>query len=712
MAQQNTSPSKLRSERHSPVPQSPFPRSQTPLPGMSKRTALKSSMSSPQPPRAQSAMGNHSSQRPTTSSSSSHLNPRGDFNNNHRALGKVSASSSSSSSNSISNSGSSGSLRRNTFIKLPGSANVKVVVRVRPFLPREIDKQAPNLISMDPVTNSTTIIPPPPLSPSSSSQTNSRTALRRNYESKTFTFDHSFYSVDPESRTFAGQEIIYDKVGREFLDHNLEGYHTCIFAYGQTGSGKSYTMMGDKVNPGLIPRTCRDLFERIDEMTSANMQCTIRVSYFEVYNEQVRDLLVPPAKDGTHARLRVRESPTEGPYVEDLSEYSVQSQSEVLKYLDMGNKNRAVASTKMNDVSSRSHAVFTLVVKQVITDPVTDATEEKTARIRLVDLAGSERAIATGATGQRLREGSNINKSLTTLGRVIASLAADSAKGDTQGGGHDTVVPYRDSVLTWILKDSLGGNSKTAMVACISPTDYEETLSTLRYADQAKSIRTRAVVNHDIVSAADRDKLLAEMQERINSLQLSLLQSETAAAANSQKQTEGERKKVEFDKVKGVIRFYEDKAITEETKRRAIQTENEAVKRHNRLLIEHLKEVTNKTVGSKFMFTDDLSDDDEENVIPLSVTTEKKKEISEEGSVAENREEEEKGSDKLEAIGEKSRNSYSFIRHQATYEELEMEMNDLLGDLCIFKSNLKNDISTFKADMNSSMLPVQELLTV
>lgn len=512
--------------------------------------------------------------------------------------------------------------------KLPGSANVKAVVRVRPFLPREIEKNAPNLITMDPSTNSTTIHPPPSQENTSHlGQFSSRSSMRRNLEPKTFTFDHSFYSSDPSSPDFADQDAIYEKVGKEFLDHNFEGYHTCIFAYGQTGSGKSYTMMGSKSNPGLIPRTCRDLFERIENQTSANVQYTVRVSYFEVYNEQVRDLLLSSSSSspnsagnkGSH-RLKVRESPTEGPYVEDLSEFTVKTATDVLKYLELGNKNRVVASTKMNDVSSRSHAVFTLVVKQVISDPVTDATEEKTARIRLVDLAGSERAVATGATGQRLREGGNINKSLTTLGRVIAALAGDGGNGssNSSGNNHETVVPYRDSVLTWLLKDSLGGNSKTAMVACISPTDYDETLSTLRYADQAKNIKTRAVVNQDVVSAADRDKLLAEMQAQINMLQMSLVQSENNNKANNgsnekeideeeqERYTrEQEQRKIELEKVKKAIRFYEDKANTEETKRRAIQVENEAVKRHNKLLIEHLKEVTNKTVGSQYIFADE-----------------------------------------------------------------------------------------------------------
>lgn len=573
----------------------------------------------------------------------------------------------------------------NDAVESPKNANVKVVVRVRPFLPRETQKGYINLVSMQ--NETTTINPPPP----SQSPSSTRASARRTVDPKSFTFDHSFWSCNKKDPHYSGQEDVYRSVGKEFLDHNLEGYHTCIFAYGQTGSGKSHTMMGDESDPGLIPRTCQDLFERIEKMTSGHVTCTVRVSYFEVYNEQVRDLLVTSKEGGTpngqlHHKLRVRESPTDGPYVEDLSEFSVKTADEVLKYLSTGNKARATAATKMNDVSSRSHAVFTLVVKQVITDPVTDATEEKTARIRLVDLAGSERANSTGATGQRLREGSNINKSLTTLGRVIAALA-DNA-GDTQGlgsgrsspvkrksgnsscqslnGAVEGIIPYRDSVLTWLLKDSLGGNSKTAMVACISPTDYDETLSTLRYADQAKNIRTRAVVNQDIVSAADRDKLLAEMQEQINNLQTSLHQHQ-----------QQEKSTLELEKVKSVIRFYEDRAIEEESKRRAIQVENNAVKRHNKLLTDHLKEVTNKTLGN------------------VQVVVEQRK-LGEAGETKENQ----SPIATKECTNDSQPPSYMLVP-TVSYEVLNGELQELLGDINSFKANLLSDINAFSSRTNS-----------
>ena len=183
-------------------------------------------------------------------------------------------------------------------------------------------------------------------------------------------------------------------------------------------------------------------------------------------------------------------------------------------------QSRTTAATKMNDTSSRSHAVFTIRLKQITHSILSDETVERTARMRLVDLAGSERAKSTQATGQQLKEGGQINKSLSTLGRVINALAARGQ--DTKSRKTRQVIPYRDSVLTWLLRDSLGGNSKTAMVACIAPSDYEETLSTLRYADQAKRIRTRASVNQDCMSAAQRDAQIAEMSEQIRSLQVSV----------------------------------------------------------------------------------------------------------------------------------------------------------------------------------------------
>jgi kinesin family member 1 len=254
--------------------------------------------------------------------------------------------------------------------------------------------------------------------------------------------------------------------------------------------------------------------ERLDrqrEMQSdKNVSCTVEVSYLEIYNERVRDLLNPSTK----GNLRVREHPSTGPYVEDLAKLVVRSFPEIENLMDEGNKARTVAATNMNETSSRSHAVFTLTLTQKRHDVETSMSGEKVAKISLVDLAGSERATSTGATGARLKEGAEINRSLSTLGRVIASLADIST-----GKKKNAQVPYRDSVLTWLLKDSLGGNSLTAMIAAISPADinFEETLSTLRYADSAKRIKNHAVVNED-----PNARMIRELKEELAQLRSKL----------------------------------------------------------------------------------------------------------------------------------------------------------------------------------------------
>lgn len=429
------------------------------------------------------------------------------------------------------------------------------------------------------------------LIPPSSDPANSRTQSRKIIEEKNFTFDNSFWSHDAADEHYAQQEHVYNTLGEEFLDHNFEGYHTCIFAYGQTGSGKSYTMMGTPEQPGLIPRTCEDLFQRIESNESANISYSVRVSYFEVYNEHVRDLF-QPRTDPPHY-LKIRESPTEGPYVKDLTEMQVKNYAEILKYMRLGDASRTTASTKMNDTSSRSHAVFTIMLKQIHHDYHTDETTERLARIRLVDLAGSERAKATEATGARLREGGNINKSLTTLGRVIAALADPKhARLHNPNRKNRDIVPYRDSILTWLLKDSLGGNSKTAMIACIAPSDYDETLSTLRYADQAKNIRTKAIVNQDHVSSAEKDAQIAEMQETIQTLRWTLSQQQVvvpAAKAKAENENQEEKIREYTTKYEGMLQMMDEKLAISESKVRQLENEKEALQIHLKLVLDELK---------------------------------------------------------------------------------------------------------------------------
>ncbi|OJJ51038.1 hypothetical protein ASPZODRAFT_11884 [Penicilliopsis zonata CBS 506.65] len=506
--------------------------------------------------------------------------------------------------------------RQNGVASPTPGGNVRVVVRVRKFLPREIQRNAECLIAMDPHTQMTKLRAPKP-SPDDEGKPKSQ-ARGKILEDKAFVFDNSFWSHDEADEHYATQEDVYNCLGEDFLDHNFEGYHTCIFAYGQTGSGKSYTMMGTPEQPGLIPRTCEDLFERIENSTNPDISYNVRVSYFEVYNEHVRDLLVPRTE--TPYYLRIRESPSDGPYVKDLTEVTVRNFTELMKFMRKGDMSRTVASTKMNDTSSRSHAVFTITLKQIHHDFSTDETTERTARIRLVDLAGSERAKSTEATGQRLREGSNINKSLTTLGRVIAALA-DPKQGRQGTRKAKDVVPYRDSILTWLLKDSLGGNSKTAMIACISPSDYEETLSTLRYADQAKRIRTRARVNQDHVSAAERDKQIAEMAETIRTLQLSV---SLAAVNKRESEIQNERLEEYQQKVEKLQRLMEETKMVSECKIRQLQTENEALRMHLKLALDSLRNpipiVTIEKRKNSLISEDDAGEsqliDDKENATP------------------------------------------------------------------------------------------------
>lgn len=454
--------------------------------------------------------------------------------------------------------------------------NVQVVVRVRGFLPRETERGAKCLIAMDPDSQVTRLFAPDETDPANVRSKN------RKVEEKDFTFDHSFWSHDVRDNNYANQETIYQVLGEELLDANFQGYNTCIFAYGQTGSGKSYTMMGTPEEPGLIPRTCTDLFERIDSSTYPNLSHHVRVSYWEIYNEHIRDLLIEPSEASRY--LQVKEHPIDGPFVKDLKEVTVKSLDEIMHYMRMGDSHRTTASTKMNDTSSRSHAVFTIMMKQICHDMDTDQTTERTARIRLVDLAGSERAKATGAEGARLREGANINKSLSTLGRVIAALADPKRNRLAKNKKTRVEAPFRDSALTFLLKDSLSGNSKTAMIACIAPSDYDETLSTLRYADTAKNIRTKAKVNEDSKSKAERERLIAEMEERIRKLEMDHSYSDLELHRKAEERMEQYKAEV-----KELNRMHEDSSAVMENKLQAITAQNEGLKLHLKLAIESLK---------------------------------------------------------------------------------------------------------------------------
>ncbi|XP_077308853.1 kinesin-like protein KIF14 isoform X2 [Lithobates pipiens] len=382
---------------------------------------------------------------------------------------------------------------------------VTVAVRVRPFSKRERNENATQVVFMN---GKETVVQPPD-----------------SKDCHSFLFGFSFWSFNKSDPYYAGQEEVYEKLAVPLLESSLQGYNACLFAYGQTGSGKSYTMMGFDEEIGIIPRFCNQLFSRI-QATKLQVSFHLEMSYFEVYNEKIHDLLVFKS-DNEHKKLalRVREHPLLGPYVEDLSTNIVSSFQDIQSWLELGNKQRATAATGMNDKSSRSHSVFTLILTQTKTE-VVDGEEHDhriTSRINLVDLAGSERCTSAKTEGDRLKEGISINKSLLTLGKVISALSESSQT------RKKIFIPYRESVLTWLLKDSLGGNSKTTMIATISPavSNIEETMSTLRYAKQACLIINIAKVNEDMNA-----KLIRELKYEIDKLKAAQL---SVKSLNSEK---------------------------------------------------------------------------------------------------------------------------------------------------------------------------------
>ncbi|XP_017311279.2 kinesin-like protein KIF13B [Ictalurus punctatus] len=387
-------------------------------------------------------------------------------------------------------------------------SNVTVAVRVRPLNRRERDLKTKCVVEME--GNQTVLLP----AGSNLGKGDSRS------QPKVFAYDYCFWSMDEtQADKFAGQNSVFQCLGENLLDNAFQGYNACIFAYGQTGSGKSYTMMGSDEQPGLIPRLCSSLFERVVHEQREGESFTVEVSYMEIYNERVRDLLDPK---GTSQVLRVREHKVLGPYVDGLSRLAVTGYKDIESLMLDGNKSRTVAATNMNEESSRSHAVFNVILTHTMRDLQTEMSGEKVSKLSLVDLAGSERAAKSGASGERLKEGGNINKSLTTLSLVISALADQGA-----GKCRNKFVPYRDSVLTWLLKDSLGGNSRTTMIATVSPAadNYDETLSTLRYADRAKSIINHAVINED-----PNARITRQLREEVEKLREQLTKAESMKA--------------------------------------------------------------------------------------------------------------------------------------------------------------------------------------
>lgn len=363
-----------------------------------------------------------------------------------------------------------------------GGDNVKVVVRCRPMNDKEKTSDYFQVVQVNEVRGQIVV-----------------QSKNSDEPPKTYTFDTVF---GPSSK----QVDVYNRTARPIVDSVLEGYNGTIFAYGQTGTGKTFTMEGVRSQPelrGIIPNSFAHVFGHIAKSVG-DTRFLVRVSYLEIYNEEVKDLLGKNLK----ARLDVKERPDVGVYVKDLSMFVVNNADDMDRVMTIGNKNRSVGATDMNEQSSRSHAIFTVTIER--SEKGADGDQHvRVGKLHLVDLAGSERQVKTGATGQRLKEATKINLSLSTLGNVISALV----------DGRSTHIPYRNSKLTRMLQDSLGGNSKTMMCANLGPANYnyDETISTLRYANRAKNIKNKAVINED-----PKDALLRQFQKEIEDLRKKL----------------------------------------------------------------------------------------------------------------------------------------------------------------------------------------------
>jgi len=373
---------------------------------------------------------------------------------------------------------------------------VKVVVRCRPLNKKEVSDGHSSCLEMFP-NKGLVEIKNPSLGPTD--------------PLKTFTFDAVY---DCNSK----QLDLYAETFAPLVDSVLDGFNGTIFAYGQTGTGKTYTMEGVKDDPGsrgVIPNSFDHIFSHISK--SENQQYLVRASYLEIYLEDVRDLL---AKDQTK-NLELKERPDTGIYVKDLSSFVCKSVSEIEHVMAVGNQNRSVGKTEMNEHSSRSHAIFIITVECSELDTEGQA-HIRVGKLNLVDLAGSERQAKTGAVGDRLKEATKINLSLSALGNVIASLV----------DGKSSHIPYRDSKLTRLLQDSLGGNARTVMVANLGPAsyNYEESVTTLRFANRAKNIKNKPRINED-----PKDALLREFQQEIARLKAQIKEPSNKERKHKQK---------------------------------------------------------------------------------------------------------------------------------------------------------------------------------
>lgn len=430
-----------------------------------------------------------------------------------------------------------------------GGNNIRVAVRIRPFNARELGESEKGSADAFDVVGKSVVIKGSADAMSSSEYTRA---------GRTFNFDEVFSSTDSESKGDATQQTIFEGIGVPILENALDAYNGCLLAYGQTGSGKSHSVLGDassESEKGILPRACERLFQMVEkrkadsERAGEPMQTAILASYLEIYQEKMYDLLVSDRSD-----LQVRLHKDLGPHVPGLTQTPVASMQDVQDLLDFGAKHRAVGATCMNATSSRSHAVFTVDLR--ITSSIDGGTRDMQSKVNFVDLAGSEKQKKTGATGERLQEGIAINQSLSALSRVIQALSGSAGKG--------AQPPFRESKLTLLLKDALSGNSRTVLLACISPSRFnlEESVSTLEFASRCKMIKTNAKKN-------EQDK-----QELIESL---TAEKERIAIQLQEEASMRERLQAELEKEMEVSRANQERALK-------IQMEKEDIERQLREL--------------------------------------------------------------------------------------------------------------------------------
>ncbi|KAH8065471.1 hypothetical protein JL721_8225 [Aureococcus anophagefferens] len=369
---------------------------------------------------------------------------------------------------------------------MAASNNVRVCVRLRPLSTKEVDAGASAVVTMRGDT------------------------VRLGDQA--FAFDHCFDSSDSGSAAHASQASIWETLEPSLVASAIDGFNVSLFAYGQTGSGKSFTMFGDRGDRGVVPRFCSSLFEKLARASPA--KTTVAVSMLEIYNERLRDLLVPYARDTPP--LKLRDAPRSGAVVEGAKIVEIGSEADLLSLMRLGSRNRTVAATAMNEKSSRAHTVVTVRLG-IESDAAPDEKHRRSSTVHLVDLAGSERNQRTEASGQRLRESSHINRSLSAL----SAISADD-------GVHNPRALPRP-VLTHLLKDSLGGNARTTMVATVSPASdsASETASTLRYAERSKNIKNKAVVNDVEVKA--RDAVVKQLRDEVSKLKRELAEERLKA---------------------------------------------------------------------------------------------------------------------------------------------------------------------------------------